>query len=284
MNKLQIFAFADEASGNVDEQIKALQRNNLNGLEIRNVDGTNISEISLQKAAEVKKKLDDAGLKTWSIGSPIGKINIETDDFAKHLETFKHSLELSAVLEADCFRLFSFYLPFGKNPSDYRNEVMERMGTFCDLAKGYSVTLCHENEKGIYGDIPERCLELHQSLPELMGIFDPANYIQCNVDTLQGWKLLKPYIKYMHIKDALAEGAVVPAGKGVGNVPAIVKDFVADGGNAFTIEPHLTIFDGFANLEKGGESAKDRPFVYENSNAAFDAACEAFQSILTDVR
>ena len=72
MNKLQIFAFADEASGNVDEQIKALQRNNLNGLEIRNVDGTNISEISLQKAAEVKKKLDDAGLKTWSIGSPIG--------------------------------------------------------------------------------------------------------------------------------------------------------------------------------------------------------------------
>ena len=80
MKKIKIYAFADEASSMIDEQICAMKRNNLNGLEIRNVDGVNISDISIDKAKEVKKKLDDADLGVWSIGSPIGKIGIN-DEF-----------------------------------------------------------------------------------------------------------------------------------------------------------------------------------------------------------
>ena len=79
MKNINIYAFADEASPNIDNQIIAMQRNGLSGLEIRGVDGENVSSISLEKAKEVKKKMDDAGLVTWSIGSPIGKIKI-TDD------------------------------------------------------------------------------------------------------------------------------------------------------------------------------------------------------------
>ena len=58
----RIYAFADEASPRISEQIVALRRNRLCGLEIRNVDGENVSGISLKKAAEVRRKLDDAGL------------------------------------------------------------------------------------------------------------------------------------------------------------------------------------------------------------------------------
>ena len=45
----QIFAFADEASPLIDGQIVAMQRNQLQGLEIRNVDGENVSAISAGK-------------------------------------------------------------------------------------------------------------------------------------------------------------------------------------------------------------------------------------------
>lgn len=38
-----------------------MRRNGLNGLEIRGVDGENVSAISLEKAKEVRRKLDDAG-------------------------------------------------------------------------------------------------------------------------------------------------------------------------------------------------------------------------------
>lgn len=63
MTKPKIYAFADEAGAAIDEQIAALTENRLDGLEIRNVDGINISDISLGKAREVRKKLDYYGLK-----------------------------------------------------------------------------------------------------------------------------------------------------------------------------------------------------------------------------
>ena len=104
MNDIRIYGFADEASPKIDKQIAAMQRNGLDGLEIRNVDGINVSDIGFDKAKEVKSKLDNAGLSIWSIGSPIGKINIK-DDFIPHLEKFKHTLELADILGAKNIRI-----------------------------------------------------------------------------------------------------------------------------------------------------------------------------------
>lgn len=201
MKGKKIYAFADEASPVIDQQIEAMTRNNLDGLEIRNVDGINISEITIEKAKEVKAKMDAYGFQIWSIGSPIGKIGID-EDFTKHLESFKHTLELAAHLNVKNIRLFSFYLPAHQKPELYKNEVIHRLGQFLDTAKGYRLNLCHENEKGIYGDKAERCLELHQTFSELKAVFDPANFVQCKVDTLKAWGMLKDYVHYMHIKDA----------------------------------------------------------------------------------
>lgn len=280
MDVIKIYAFADEASPNIDEQITALKRNGLDGLEIRNVDGVNVSDITLEKAKEVKTKLDANGLITWSIGSPIGKIDIEKDDFSAHTEKLKHTLEIAEILGAENIRLFSFFIPKDKNPADYKEEVINRLGTFLDLAKGTGITLCHENEKGIYGDIPERCLEIHKALPGLKGIFDPANYVQSGADTLKAWDMLKNYIYYMHIKDAKLDGTVVPAGMGDGNVEKVIKNFIEKGGNSFTIEPHLTVFEGFSHLERKGETSVITEYGYPDSNTAFDAACDAFKNLL----
>ena len=280
MDGIKIYAFADEASPNIDEQIAALKRNGLQGLEIRNVDGVNISDITLEKAKEVKQKLSSNGLITWSVGSPIGKIDIEKDDFKAHIEKLKHTLEIANILESKNIRMFSFYMPEGKDASDYKNVVIDRLGQMCEIAKTHNVFLCHENEKGIYGDIPERCLEIHKAVPELKGIFYPANYVQSGADTLKAWDMLKSYIYYMHIKDAKLDGTVVPAGQGDGNVKEIVKSFIAGGGSAFTIEPHLTVFEGFSHLERKGEKSVISEYGYPDNNTAFDAACDAFKNLL----
>lgn len=280
MDGIKIYAFADEASPNIDEQITALKRNGLDGLEIRNVDGVNVSDITLKKAKEVKTKLDANGLITWSIGSPIGKIDIEKDDFKAHLEKLKHTLEIADILESKNIRMFSFYMPEGEDVLDYKNEVIDRLGQMCEIAKTHNVFLCHENEKGIYGDIPERCLEIHKAIPELKGVFDPANFVQSNSDTLEAWDILKDYIYYMHIKDAKIDGTVVPAGMGDGNVEKVVKNFIEKGGNSFTIEPHLTVFEGFSHLERKGETSVITEYGYPDSNTAFDTACNAFKGLL----
>ena len=277
---MRIYAFADESGAMIDHQIESMKRNGLAGLEIRNVDGTNISDISLDKAREVRRKLDDAGLATWSIGSPIGKIHIEKDDFAAHLDKFRHTIDLAHVLGADNIRMFSFFLPQDKDPAIYKNEVIDRIGQFLAAAEGSGVELCHENEKGIYGDIAPRCLELHQTFPQLKGVFDPANYVQCGQDTWAGWQMLYPYIKYLHIKDALADGSIVPSGHGIGNVGKIVAAFREMGGQALSVEPHLTVFEGLAQLEENGDISKIGNFVYQSADAAFDAACNALKNLL----
>lgn len=277
---MKIYAFADEASGMIDQQIVAMKRNGLNGLEIRNVDGTNVAAITPDKAKEVRRKLDDAGLSTWSIGSPIGKIHIEKDDFTAHLEAFRNVIDIAHILGAENIRMFSFFLPQDKDPAIYKNEVIDRIGQFLTIADGSGVDLCHENEKGIYGEIASRCLELHQALPGLKGVFDPANYVQAGQDTWEGWLMLVPYIKYLHIKDALATGHVVPSGHGIGNVAKIAAAFAAQGGQAVSIEPHLTVFDGLSKLEENGDVSKIGTYVYPSADAAFDAACNAFKNLL----
>lgn len=278
MKDIKIYAFADEADSNIDGQIAAMKRNSLDGLEIRGVDGTNVSDISIEKAKEVKSKLDNAGLITWSIGSPIGKIDIN-GDFAEHKEKFKYTLEIAKILNSDNMRIFSFYIPANADYMNYKNQVIEYLSELCEIAKPYNVNLCHENEKGIYGDTPERCIELFKSISQLKGIFDPANFIQCGADTLKAWEMLKEYIFYMHIKDSKQNGLVVPAGYGDCNINEIVCDFIALGGKNFTIEPHLAIFDGLAGLEKENDTSVIDDFKYENNNIAFDTACDVFKKI-----
>lgn len=281
MNDVRIYAFADESDALIDGQIDALKRNDLNGVEIRNVDGTNVSDITVHKANEVKDKFDSNGLVVWSIGSPIGKINIETDDFGLHIEKFKHTLEIAKILDAPNIRMFSFYIPEGKNPDIYENEVVERLGKLLEIAKPYGVDLCHENEKGIFGDISERCLKIHKSLPELKAVFDPANFVQCGQNTLSAWNELSPFVKYVHIKDATLLGDIVPAGDGAGNIKEIAEKYIKSGGRHLTMEPHLVEFDGLKSLEREGEESQvGKVVIYKDAKAAFDYATATFKVLL----
>jgi len=274
--RFQLAAFADEADGALAKQITAMKENGIDYLEIRGVDGKNISNLTNEEAKEIKKRLDDAGLGVWSLGSPYGKIGIE-DDFAPHLDLYCHGLELAELLGAKHIRLFSFYIPQGKVPEDYRNAVIERMAQFDEKAKGYDVILCHENEKGIYGENAARCLEIHKALPNIKAVFDPANFIQSGQDTKEAWKMLVPYVEYMHIKDALSDGLIVPAGKGEGEFPYLLSQYQ---GKVLTLEPHLTVFDGLAELEQDGHKSQVGGYQYPSARVAFDAAVMALKELI----
>ncbi len=277
---MRIYAFSDEASPLVEKQIAAMKRNGPNGTEKRGVDGENVSAITVDKAREVLRMLKDNGLSVWSVGSPIGKIPID-GDFQEHLEVLKHVLEIANTLECKNVRMFSFYIPEGARAEDFRGRVIDRLGKMAETAEGTGVALCHENEKGIYGDIAVRCKEILDAVPALRCVFDPANFIQCGQDVPEAWKLLGSRVYYMHIKDALADGRVVPAGKGIGHVGELLKDFAARGGEAVSVEPHLQVFKGLSDLERDGSRTTPVPDgVYPTSDAAFDAACAALKALL----
>lgn len=276
----ELYAFADETHPEIDLQIRALLRNGLRGLEIRDVDGTNVSSITAEKAREVREKLDAEGLTTWSIGSPIGKSEL-TEDPAIENERLKRTLETADILGAKRIRIFSFWQRPEKDPADDTEEVIERLRNFAEIAKGSGVLLCHENEKGIFGDNAARCRILLDRVPEIAAVFDPANFVQVGQDTLAAWALLRDRVDYMHIKDALSSGDVVPPGRGEGHVEEIAKQYMTQGGTHFTIEPHLWNAAVIKTLENGEQtSVLGEKYIYRNSDEAFDAAVQSFRALI----
>lgn len=279
-------AFADEASSDINEQIAACKKSGIECIELRNVNGKNISNFTVEEAEKLKALLDSEGIGVSSIGSHYGKIKI-TDDFAPHFEAFKNTVEVAKALGAKYIRMFSFYFKNGESYDEYRDEVFSRLTAMVEYAYERGVLCCHENEKGIYGDIPERCLEIAEHFGEKLGcIFDPANYIQCGANTAEGFEKLGKYVTYMHIKDAIAgTDKVVPAGKGDGNVEAILRTLdKRDGVFFLSVEPHLRVFDGLAALEADGRSAQgmESEFVYPDNKTSFAAACSAITEMVKE--
>jgi RIP metalloprotease RseP len=146
-------------------------------------------------------------------------------------------------------------------------------------AEEWGIRLLHENEKGIYGDIASRCLDLIEHFDGRLGcIFDPANFIQCGEQPLDNFALLKDKIEYMHIKDALlTDGSVVPSGKGDGNVPAILDGMPGEGDMILSIggkRVHTALEMDYEIMRRGvspvevvvlrdtdGDQARDREVV-----------------------
>ncbi len=255
MYNFTLSAFADEIDPSLSKQLEILKAHDISFLELRSIDGINISKFDLQYAKEVKKQLDDSGVKVSALGSPIGKIRMD-EDFDAHLDVLKHLLELAGILDTNYIRIFSFYPPKGEEISGYRDKVLERMQKMVDTVKGTPVILLHENEKEIYGDTAKRCYDILSTIhsPKLRCTFDPANFIQCEQNVYpEAYDLLKDYIEYIHIKDALkADHSVVPAGLGDGNVQNLINQLKEDNYQGFlSLEPHLGNFSGFADLELG---------------------------------
>jgi len=122
--------------------------------------------------------------------------------------------------------------------------VLRRVTALTTAAKGHEVVLLHENEKEIYGDNPARCLDIVESVgsQQLRLIWDAANFVQCGVRPFtDGYALLRPYLEYVHVKDAvMATGEVVPTGEGDGELAQTLRAMKADGFEGFfSMEPHL---------------------------------------------
>ncbi|WOO36092.1 sugar phosphate isomerase/epimerase family protein [Anaerocolumna sp. AGMB13020] len=278
LRECRITGFADEISDSLQEQAGLLKQLGMEYLELRSVNGRNVADFTIEEIKEIKSYLDSEGIKVSAIGSPIGKISIKAP-FKEHLERFKRVVETAHLFETPNIRMFSFYMEKEERPEDYKNTVIERLGELKNYGKNHRAVLLHENEKGIYGETAERCSELFQALYDenFKAVFDFANFVQCKEDTLKAYELLKPYISYIHIKDAVFEtGEVRPAGMGDGNIKEILTDLDISGYNGFlSLEPHLADFTMLKQLE---ESTLARRMT--NREMAFHTAHEALLKIL----
>ena len=267
---IRLSAFSDEAGSSIGEQIAAMKRNGISLTELRSIDGKNVSVFTKEEAEAYQKAFEANGISVWSIGSPLGKTDIDTD-FDEYAKLVEHVCELAKIFKTDKIRMFSFFNTAGKD-----EKVFENLRKMVEIGKKHGVYMCHENEKDIYGDIAERVQKIMQNVDGLKYIYDPANYLQCGESAEKTLGLFHGSTEYFHIKDVVAAtGAIVPAGCGDGDVPKLVEMISED--KVLTLEPHLALFDAYKSIDN---TEMKHEYVYASAGEAFDAAVNALKKVL----
>jgi sugar phosphate isomerase/epimerase len=263
--------FADEISPDPDLQCKLLAELGIGYLEFRGAWDLNVLDLDDRQVERLGRTLERHGIRLSSVASPVGKVPV-TDDLHEQARRLDRALRVAGVLAAPYVRIFSFLVPEGDDPARHRDEVLRRLAALAARAKGQEALLVLENEKHVYGDVPARCLDIVESVgsPTLRLVWDPANYVQCGVRPYtEGYALLRPYLEYLQIKDAvLATGEVVPAGEGDGELPETIRALHGDGFDGFfSLEPHLA--------SAGPDHGFSGPELFAQAHRAFTGLLEA---------
>lgn len=246
---ITLSAFGDEISPNLETQLDVMQSEGIHYLDLRSVEHKNVIDLTNEEAAEIKRSLDDRGMKVASIASPVAKVPI-SDPLAAEVAKLRRAIELAKFFEPPYVRIFTFVTPKGESPYKYRDEVRRRMKELARIAEQEDIILLIDNEG--YGDNGERLKDIFEYVnsPNLRLAFDPANFIVSMVMPMtDAYPLVEPYISYFHIKDARVNtGEIVPAGEGDGQIRELLAVIKQTGYSGFmSIEPkgggeHLEYF------------------------------------------
>lgn len=287
--KIVISGFADEIDPQLDVQLKVVRELGMEYICLRAADGKGVAEYTVDEVKEsILPRLNAAGVKVSSLGSPIGKIDIDDDEaYETQLKQLDTLCQICNLLECKYIRMFSFWMK-EKNPDDWKDEVLKKLKGFAEVAAKYGVILIHENEKDIYGDIGRRCKVILDELasPNFKAAFDFANFVQCGEDTAECWEMLKEHVVYIHIKDAVSgKNENVLCGTGDGKIPELLKKAITEDGyeGFLTLEPHLVLFATLQSLEIvdatkviSENKAKDGA---EGYTMQYNALCEILKNI-----
>jgi sugar phosphate isomerase/epimerase len=256
--------FGDEIDTDPRIQIAVLKALGASSIEVRSAWGTNVVDLDDDQLARLSSLLREQRMAASAVASPIGKVDVSLDADLE-VQRLRRIIRVAHALETPNIRIFSFFRGAGVPVESIRDDVLTRMRLLADEAEREGVTLLHENEKDIYGDTPERVLDLVESVGSsaLRLAWDSANFVQVGVARPhdEGYRMLRPYLDYLQVKDAIAAtGEVVPAGQGDGQVLDTLTALRDDGYTGFaSLEPHLASaheLGGFSGPAAFGEAAR----------------------------
>lgn len=247
---------ADEAAQDIEGQIQAHVELGWKHIELRNVESTNLTDLSDEEFDRVAKQVETAGLQVSCFASQIANWSRPIDtDLEVDVSELRRAVPRMQRLGTKFIRCMSY--PNSKPPLEdqqWRRSVIERMKALVRIAEEGDVILVHENCDGWAGQGPSQSMELLREVgsPHLKLVFDTGNPVAHGQDTWEYYTGVRQEIAYVHIKDYRVEAGGKNAdtehpevacfpGEGAGHVRAIVRDLLSTGfDGGFSIEPHIT--------------------------------------------
>lgn len=240
---------ADEASPILSRQLQAHRELGWKHIELRTIQGTNVTDLSDSDFETVASAVEQAGMRVSCFASQIANWSRPiTTDFSVDREELRRAIPRMARLGASFIRCMSYpnaTPPWGD--ADWRREAVRRLKELARMAEDAGVILVHENCSGWGGQGPRQTLDLLADVgsPAFRLVFDTGNPAQYGQDAWEYYEPVRDAIVYVHVKDYRktpgSKEQAVYAGEGDCSVREIIKDLIArgyDGG--FSIEPHIT--------------------------------------------
>lgn len=239
---------SDEAGRSIEKQIQAHNELGWEYMELRLVDGVNITQLPEDIFEKVVEKLNLNNKKVSCFASAIANwARPITCDPNIDIEDLKRAIPRMHKLNTKFIRVMS-YPNDPKSPlpeEEWRKESIRRMKELAKIAEDGGVILVHENCSGWGGLSAENSNILlgEVNSPALKVVFDTGNPVTYGQNAWEYYLKVKKDIVYVHIKDAKkvnGEDVYCLCGEGDGYVKEIVFDLLKSGyDGGFSIEPHL---------------------------------------------
>jgi glucosamine-6-phosphate deaminase len=249
---------SDEVSHDFIEALDWIQAEGLKYVEIRMVDGVNISNLDDIQVERVREEVSARGLQISALASPLFKCALDPsrpvesgDMFGQaeesveaHFTKLDRTIAIAHRLGTSLIRIFSFWRE--KDPKQYEDEVAAYLKKAAEIASKQQVTLVLENERSCNGGYAVEVASLVRRVDSagLKALWDPGNEAQGELWSYpQVYNEVKDLLAHVHLKDSLIDAIgkprCVPIGSG--RVPYVkqILDLEADGYKGlYVIETH----------------------------------------------
>ena len=254
-----ISGFTDEVSDDLDVQIRALKELGWNHIDLRTVDGKNVSTLSDEEFARVHQKLEENGIAIACFGSTVANWGREVNsDLELDLQELRTSIRHMQTAGVKYIRIMSYKVsepePLG---TPMEEQVISSIRQIARIAEDNGVVCLHENCQTWGGQSHEHSLRLLEAVdsPALRLVYDTGNPVSMKdvsgidpyyfQDSYLFYEQVKEFVDYIHIKDAVVENDepryVFPA-EGGGRVREILKSVAEERpGLPISIEPHVAV-------------------------------------------
>jgi len=256
----KLTGFADEASRDIDLQIRATKDLGWAAISARMVGNANIHDMPEEDFLAAADKLAAAGITIPEFGSAIGNWGKKiSSDFSITLAEIERAIPRMKRLGTPMIRIMSYAQePWGADQNE-----QERFRRLREIVKRFAdegLTAVHENCMNWGGFSAEHSLRLVEEVPGLKLVFDTGNPVfhldrsQPEPfpwqDPLDFWLKVKDHVAHIHIKDCInpvaadVEPEYTMPGLGQAKLREILTDAHKSGYKGWiAIEPHVaTVF------------------------------------------
>lgn len=224
----------DEISNNIEEVIDTLKSVDVQLLELRKINNKYLFQIKFNELRYYKKLLIENGIKISLIDSPIGKNKFDNE---LELILLGKYIEIAKLFDCKNIRIFT----------DIDNDITKGLKKYNEIARDNDIFLLIENEPGTYGEDCNNLLNLMKNnYSNIKILYDIENYYRINIDYIEAFNMLKPYIDYIHLRD-VKNNKYVYLFDGNINIREILKR--KNENVIVSLETHLPLSSGFDKKE-----------------------------------